>query len=147
MKCISVCLALAMLAVPRVTGEAISKRVSLVQLIVTPEKFDGALVTVQGFLVLGVHHDLIASVLYMHKEDADNLLTANAVLIIPSREMQESREKFNDMYVLLTGSFKAVRSVNGTYVSEIKDIQDCGVWSDPSRPVGLKGNSSKPEKQ
>jgi len=50
--------------------------VSLIELISNPEKFDGKVVTVQGFLALDRRrHDLLAHYLYLHREDADNLLT------------------------------------------------------------------------
>jgi hypothetical protein len=119
------------------------KPVSLIQLIANPTEFDRASVRVFGFLAMAGHHGgLAATVLYLHREDADNLL-GNSVLVVPSRQMQREEEKINRMYVMLTGTFHATRAANGGYIPEISDVRSCSPWSDPSHPVGLKQDGMK----
>jgi hypothetical protein len=117
--------------------------VGLIELLANPEKLDGKLVTTLGFLVVerepkhGVH-----VLLYLHQEDAKNLLASNAILVIPSEQMLRDEEKINRMYVRLTGSYHAVRAANSLYPGVIKEIQSCTAWSNPDRPVGEAGTKS-----
>jgi hypothetical protein len=121
-------------------GQEVPKRVSLVQLLANPKKFEGALVTVQGFLLMGRHRDLSVHALYLHREDADNLID-NFVLIALSDQMRHDEEQLDRMYVVVTGKFRVVQDVNKSDIATIKDIIDCKVWSDPSRPIGLKNEA------
>lgn len=110
-------------------GQHVPQSVSLIRLIASPEKFDGKLVTVRGFLVAdwSGHDNHAVGVLYLYKEDADNDL-GNSVLVIPNEQMRRDAEKINRMYVILTGTFR-----NG-----IRDVQNCSLLSDPNRPARLK---------
>jgi hypothetical protein len=113
------------------------KHANLIELMVNPRKFDGTLVTVHGYLVMSESaHDISASFLYLYKEDADNLLD-NAILVVPSKEMQSNKDKINRTYVTLTGKFHAVPAGQGS-VTSIKEIVSCTVWSDPKHPIGIK---------
>lgn len=114
-------------------GQYAPQSVSLIQLIASPEKFEGKPVTVRGFLVAdwSGHDNHGVGVLYLYKEDADNEL-GNSVLVIPNEQMRRDSEKINHMYVIVTGIFR-----NG-----IRDVQNCTVLSDPSRPIGLKNKDS-----
>jgi hypothetical protein len=119
--------------------------VSLIELISNPEKFDGKVVTVQGFLVLDRRrHDLLAHYLYLHREDADNLLTWNALVVVPSKQMLRDEEEIDRMYVRLTGTYRAERALGSLHAGTIKDIVSCTMWSDPSRPVGLNPGPGSP---
>ena len=70
--------------------------VSMVQLIVNPEKFDTRLVTVQGFLTLEHEkHHIARSVLFLHQEDAKHLLGANSAEVVPSEQMLRDQEKLD----------------------------------------------------
>lgn len=120
--------------------------VSLIQIIASPEKFDGRLVTAQGLLVLGEHPEFVGQqpILYVHDEDARNQLFANAVWITPSDQMRHDREKIDRMYVTITGLFHASHSDSDHFVpGTITQIQTCTVQSDPNHPIGLKGNNTK----
>lgn len=110
------------------------KPVSLIQLIATPEKFDGKLVTVEGLLGFDEH-----PVLWVHEEDAKHWLLANSVRISPSKEMQRDKETINLKYVAITGVFRAARTGSESYEGGgISDIQTCTVWSDPQHPISQK---------
>jgi hypothetical protein len=118
--------------------------ISLVQLLVDPEKFDHKSVTVSGYLLMEnqPHHSPGAS-LFLHREDGDNLL-GNLVPLEPSERMLREEEKIDRMYVNLTGTVRVAHAVNGGTMVAIVDIQHCDLWSDPNRPIGLKGDKSKP---
>jgi len=122
-----------------------AQHTNLVQLLATPEKFDGALVTVRGFLVMGDHRDLVAHALYLSKDDADNLI-GNSVLVVANDQMRRDEEKIDRMYVVLTGRFRVVRGADKSYIGALKDIVDCQVWSDPNRPIALKGITTQKNK-
>jgi hypothetical protein len=121
-------------------GQETPRTISLIELLTAPQKYEGKVVTVRAFLlVLGGHHDIAAYSLCLSKEDAENEL-GNSVLVVPSEEMQRDREKFDRMFVSLTGSVNGVRAADGSYAAVIKNVKECRVWSDPSRPILLKGD-------
>jgi hypothetical protein len=108
--------------------------VSLIQLIATPEKFNGKLVTVQGILGLGEF-----SLLWVHEEDAKNLLTANSVRVSPTPDMNQNKDKLDHMYVTLSGIFRAAHGGIESYEGgAIIQIRSCVIWSDPRQPIGEK---------
>jgi len=117
---------------------------SLIELIAAPEKFDGKLVKVQGYLSIdhekpnGIYH----AFLYLHQEDAKNLLLSNVIVTVPSDQMLRDEEKINHMYVTITGVFHAVHPSghDSPQSGTIKDIRNCIVWSDPSRPISEHPN-------
>lgn len=123
---------------PRVT--------SLIELIATPEKLEGQLITVRGFLlVLGQEHDITGYSLCLHREDAENEL-ANEVQVNPNDQMLKDREKIDRVYVILTGTVRGFRSANGAYVAVIRDVRSCRPWSNPNHPILLKNDSEKKDK-
>jgi hypothetical protein len=113
--------------------------VSLIQLIVNPERFDGKSVVVRGFfLAAGRTHDLASHYLFFHKEDAENNL-GNSIVVVPSDQMTRDQEKIDRMYVQLIGTFHTVHAAGAdSYTSTIRDVTSCIVWSDPSHPITLK---------
>src|SRR5271163_1203735 len=85
--------------------------VSLIELIASPERFDSKLVTVQGFLRIGHEQKHAAqAILYLHEEDAKNMLGSNSILVLPSEQMLQDKEKIDREYVMLTGFFHVVRA-------------------------------------
>ena len=131
MKYLTLALGCLLIAEFMAGGQDRPKPVSLIQLIATPEKFDGKLVSVDGLLGLDEH-----PVLWVHEEDAKHWLIANSVRISPSEEMHRDKGKINHMYVSLTGMFRAARAGNESYEGgAITNIQTCTVWSDPRHPI------------
>jgi hypothetical protein len=119
--------------------------VSPIELIANPDKFDKKAISVQGYLLF--FHDkghVSATFLYVHQEDARNLLP-NDLVVVASEQMLRDEEKIDRKYVTLTGTFHMVQTagndVNATGV--IKDIRSCAVWSDPDRPIGEKGETKR----
>jgi hypothetical protein len=106
--------------------------VSLIQLIATPERFDGKLVSVVGFLSFG---GVEGDGLYLHKDDRDNG-TGNAVRIDRTKEMLRDRERLYDNYVVIVGVFRHEEKP-AIYVStgRITNIQRCAFISQPDHPM------------
>jgi hypothetical protein len=98
--------------------------VSLVQLLASPEKYDGQFVRVEGFL----HNKFENSALYLSKGDADYLIGKNAlwvsysdgVRLQPRGDADKKKERdllyFDRRFVLLEGRFdKDVRGHMSAY--------------------------------
>src|SRR5262249_7880559 len=80
-------------------------QVSLLQLIATPDAFDGKYVRVWGFARF--EHE--GTAVYLHREDFENSLTRNGLWLDASDTPEEgSREaKVNNRYALIEGRFNA----------------------------------------
>ena len=99
--------------------------VALKQVIENPREFDGKLVEVQGFLVVGIqprHAPLV--ILYLCQEDAKRSVPKNGIIVIPNHEMMRRQEEISHNYVSLTGVVHAFRGGHGAYGGVIKEIQD-----------------------
>lgn len=114
--------------------------ISVIQLIATPEKFDGKLVAVTGFLHIGHKADL----LYLSQEDYNHALAENAIWFNLSEEMGRDRERVNKNYVGLVGIFRA--SPSGGYPCPnggLDDVKRYQLWSALGSPTGLRLDESK----
>jgi len=117
----------------------------LISILADPERFNGKQVTVIGFLL--VEHQpkhVPAATLFLHEEDAKNLLS-NGVVVVPSEQMVREREKIDRMYVMLTGTVRVVPAVGPDDARGIviKDIQSYRVWSNPQRPLLEKNDGDQ----
>jgi hypothetical protein len=74
---------------------------SLIQLIATPERFDGKRVRVLGF----AHLEFEGDALYLHREDMVAALAVNAVGLEIDRERSKA---LRNSYVIVEGRFKAL---------------------------------------
>lgn len=109
--------------------------VSMLQLIATPEKFDGKQVVVTGFLQLGHEADL----LYVHQEDQKHGILENAIEVEATEEMGKNKAKLNMKYVRLLGVFKAPDKRKSPFLGGmIANIENCDLWSDPEHPMSIK---------
>ena len=107
--------------------------VSMVQLIATPEKFDGKFVRVNGFLSLGFEGDS----LYLHREDLVQDLVRNGIWVVRTEAMERDEKKFNGHYVLIEGTFDAQHHGHmGLFGGVIKDITRVETW--PPKPFHFK---------
>jgi hypothetical protein len=77
--------------------------ISLIQLISNPDRYDGKVVRLEGFLRL----EFEGNALYLHQEDDDYMLTKNAICVDASPDMIKSRDNLDKKYVLLEGTFDA----------------------------------------
>jgi len=104
--------------------------VSLIQLIVQPEKFDGKPVRFIGFLRIEFEGDAI----YLHREDFDHGISNNGVWIhIPADMTKHQKDEVNMHYVICAGVFKASdRGHMGMFSGAIASVRRLESWSVPS---------------
>jgi hypothetical protein len=110
--------------------------ISLVQLIVNPEKYDGELVSVVAFLTIGEE----GTGLWLHETDFLNGIDANALSVDRTKEMYADRERLGLNYVLIEGIFrKNDRKLIGyPQTGRITRVQRCDLWSQPTNPRSQK---------
>jgi len=77
--------------------------VTLVQSIANPEKFNGRLIRVVGFLRLGFE----GNVLYLHREDYENAIFGNGIWGRSTPAITKQSATLNMHYVLLEGVFRS----------------------------------------
>ena len=96
--------------------------VSLLQLIVTPERWDGKVVSVAGFM----HLEFEGDGLYLHREDFTQGLSQNAIWIgSPARGYAFPKQCY-DHYVSLIGRFRADdRGHMGAFSGALTEITNC----------------------
>lgn len=75
--------------------------VSLIQLIATPEKYDGKVVKVVGFM----HLEFEGDELFVSSADFDNRITKNGVWIVRNPSLVAHADEIKDRYVVVVGTF------------------------------------------
>ena len=76
--------------------------VSLIELIANPQKWDGKVVLIVGYLNLQFEGDAI----YLHAEDYESGITKNGVWVNAPFEMKTSWQSVNHRYVIGKGPFQ-----------------------------------------
>lgn len=107
-----------------VVGAECASSVSVIQLIATPERFDGKQVVVIGYLKLGEWPSLA-----LHEVDVTHSILANTIDIDPTSEMMAHHASLTGKYVEVVGIFRM-----GPRHGRITSIKNCKVWSDPAHP-------------
>lgn len=108
---------------------------SALQLVTTPERYDGKLVSVIGFL--GMEHE--GDLLFVHEEDQKHLILSNSVRVDGTKQMFKNREQLDMKYVKLLGVFRAGDRVKDPLiVGTLTDVTSCEVWSDPKNPLSRR---------
>ena len=99
--------------------------VTMVQLIANPEKFDGKLVRVIGFLRL----EFEGNELYLHREDYENAILGDGIWVDITPEITKQSKTLNMHYVLLVGIFSSSdRGHMGMSSGTIKKIRRAERW-------------------
>jgi hypothetical protein len=101
--------------------------VSLLQLIATPDAFDGKYVRVHGFV--RIEHE--GTAIYLHREDAEHMLTKNGLWLAANDAAPEgSKEaKVKDRYALIEGRFTAKKKGHmGLWSGSIEDLTRMEPW-------------------
>lgn len=100
--------------------------ISLVKLITNPEKYDGKIIQIVGYLNLEFEGDAI----YLHKEDYDHSITRNAFSVRFSKEIQlRNLKKYNKAYVIIVGKFDMKNLGHmSLFGGTIKDITRLDLW-------------------
>jgi hypothetical protein len=104
--------------------------VSLVQLIADPDRYDGKLVNVIGFLRL----EFEGNILYLGEADYSNSIPENGIWINVTKQMIADKEDLNNRYVQILGTFSASKGGNALGSGSIQVIRKATFWSDPSNP-------------
>ena len=106
--------------------------VSMIQLIATPERFEGKMVSVVGFLGI----DPEEARLYVSEEDYRQYIPGNGVWLDENKQMQKDIEQIDLHYVTLVGVFKQKglppHMAVGAGESGITDIRQCLPWLTPA---------------
>jgi len=84
-------------------SRAQNNAVSIVQLIANPEKYDGKVVQVTGFLRL----EFEGNAIYLHEDDYRHGITKNGLMVVRNLKVDEKADKFDLHYVVLEGTFDA----------------------------------------
>jgi hypothetical protein len=106
-------------------------RVSLVQLIANPEKYDGQLVSAVGFLTMGEE----GTGLWLHETDFLNGIDADAISVDRTKEMYSDKEHLNLNYMLIEGIFRNEKKLAAyPQTGRITKVQRCDLWSQPNNP-------------
>jgi hypothetical protein len=101
--------------------------VSLLQLIATPDAFDGKYVRVLGFVHIG--HE--ATAIYLHREDSEHMLTKNGLWLEASDAAPEGSKEaqVQDRYALVEGRFTAKKKGHrNLWSGSIEDITRMEPW-------------------
>ena len=112
--------------------------VTLVQLIANPEKFDGKLIRVIGFLRL----EFEGNVLYLHREDYENDILGNGIWVDVTPEMMiemmRQEKSLNMNYVLLEGVFSSSdRGHMSMWSGSISQIRRAELWPGRTASAGF----------
>ncbi|KFN41341.1 hypothetical protein [Arenimonas oryziterrae] len=96
--------------------------VSIIQLLATPEKFEGKLILVRGY----VHFEFEGNGIYLHREDYEHGLTSNGLWVDARECSQFNGKSFKSGYAYVAGRFTArERGHMGMWSGEIQQVQRC----------------------
>jgi|SRR5208283_3950483 len=119
-----VCITTVLLAVPLKAQQPTDA--TLVQLIANPDKFDGKLIRVIGFLRL----EFEGNVLYLHREDYENAILGDGIWVDVTPAIMKQSATLNMNYVLLEGVFSSgERGHRGMWRGTIKQIRYAQLWT------------------
>jgi len=100
-------------------GPQAASWVSLIQLIATPDRFEGKLVRLAGF----AHFEFEGNALYFHREDYESSLLTNGVRLDVGWPVPDNYQGLSDMYVIVEGRFSSRgRGPLAKYAGEISEI-------------------------
>ena len=100
--------------------------VSMVQLVATPERYQGKVIRVVAFL----HIEFEGNGLYTHEEDYRRSLYKNGVWVDLSGRSYSDASKLNNSYVIAVGTFDATTMGHlGLWSGTLKDVQRLSPWN------------------
>jgi hypothetical protein len=105
--------------------------ISLIQLIATPDKFEGRIISVVGFLQMTREADY----LYVSELDYKNVISPNSVLVERSEAMGKDRLKLTLKYVRVVGIVHIKNIGNKRPNISVERVSTCELWSDPEHPL------------
>jgi hypothetical protein len=108
------------------TARASERRdVSMIQLIASPQQYEGANVRLIGFLNLEFEGDA----LYLHREDYDRAIPSNGIWIELTDSQRRESAKLGGGYVIVEGIFRAGdRGHLGIFSGSIHEVTRVQSW-------------------
>lgn len=105
---------------------SLENTVSIVQLIATPEKYDGKVIQVVGFLRL----EFEGNAIYLHEDDYRYAIYKNGLMIVSNANIEAKAGKLNLHYVIVEGTFNANnlgnKGLNSGTITNITYAADMG---------------------
>ena len=103
--------------------------VSIINLIATPDEYANKLVQVRGFLII----DFEENAIYLHKEDAEQMLTKNGLRVSANQKMMEELAKLSGRHALIQGVFKPpyrgpLEVIGDSYSGYITEVRLAKKW-------------------
>jgi hypothetical protein len=105
-------------------GSEIPKGVSIVQLVASPEKYDGKRVMFLGVLALENEGDAV----YLSHEDYSHGMPYNRVRIEPNKVVNADCGEADGKYVVIVGVFSAPGPTEDS-TGRVAGISRCSLWS------------------
>ena len=106
------------------------EQVSMLQLIASPEKFDGKVIQVVGFLRL----EFEGNMLYAHQEDYEHRIFKNALWVVRNSRIDQNAQKLDQRYVIIIGTFDASHKGHESLASgTITNITAADPWPIPPK--------------
>jgi hypothetical protein len=101
------------------------EQVSILQLIITPERYDGKRVQVEGFL----HLEFEGNVLYLSENDYIHHMDKNGLWVTRNSTINERFQQLNSHYVIVIGTFDAANKGHMSMNSgSLKNISAADTW-------------------
>lgn len=110
-------------------GEAPVERVSIIQLISSPDRFDGRIVNLVGVLRL----EFEESAVYLGPDDARHKNRKNGIWVEMTEEQESMGRRLNGRYVVIEGRFdKGLRGHLGLWSGSLIPVTKVAEW-EPKR--------------
>src|SRR5258708_9201518 len=101
MRKVAIIVVVVLLFSPSIGSMDLPPRVSIIQLIANPEKYDEKTVTLIGFMTIAFESDL----LYLNYEDYQHAILPNALWFERNPQIMANSEKLDMNYVEIVGTF------------------------------------------
>lgn len=100
--------------------------VSLLQLIATPERFEGKVIRTVAYLRLEFEGDAV----YLHREDSEKTIFKNGIWIDVTESQRKVATKYNNSYVSIEGTFDSNGKGHfGLWAGSLKKINNLSKWA------------------
>src|ERR1700730_4548383 len=102
----------------------------MIQVIASPEKFDGKPISMIGFLSLEPEGEM----LYLSYSDYSNGISENGLWIRPNAELTKDSEKLDMNYVRVVGIFSSKHIGYALTSGGLIQVSSCSFWSELKNP-------------
>jgi hypothetical protein len=104
---------------------ALPQHVSILQLIATPERYDGKRVAFEGFL----HLEFEGNAIFLSQNDYIHRISKNSIWVVRNAVLNAKYTRINSHYVMIAGTFDAANKGHMSSSSgALKDITAVDTW-------------------